>query len=103
MLFLSFVEWKVKYRFVTTLRKLLASNRDISPAHDKYICSLNSIAYVLTRWIEVILEPAGEYLLYKNWDSDHLVSQLISNGDFIYTILIHFSLNFKAVLIKPEY
>ena len=35
----------MKYRFVTTLCKLLASNCDISPAHDKYICSLNSIAY----------------------------------------------------------
>ena len=34
--FLSFVELRVKYRFVTTLCKLLVYNCDISPSHDKY-------------------------------------------------------------------
>ena len=35
----------MKYRFVTTLCKLLASKCDISPARDKHICSLGFIAY----------------------------------------------------------
>ena len=53
--------------------------------------------------MEVILYPAGEYLLYENSDAEHLLSYLISNGDFIYTILIHFVLIFKRVQIKTNY
>ena len=53
--------------------------------------------------MEVILDSAGEYLLYENSDSEHLVSYLISNVDFIYTILIHLALHFKTVQIKPNY
>ena len=53
--------------------------------------------------MEVILYPVREYPLYENSDSEHLLSYLISNGDFIYTILNHFALNFKTVQMKPNY
>ena len=43
------------------------------------------------------LDRGGEYLRYENLDSEHLLSYLISNGDFIYTILNHFALNLKTV------
>ena len=53
--------------------------------------------------MDVILYPAGEYLLYENSDAEHLLSYRISNGDFNYTILIHNALNFKRVQMKPNY
>ena len=53
--------------------------------------------------MEVILDSAGEYLVYENSDLEHLVSYLISNGDLIYTILIHLALHFKTEKIKPNY
>ena len=53
--------------------------------------------------MEVILYPAGEYLLYENSDADDLLSYLIPNGDFIYTILIQFAPNLKRVRMKPNY
>ena len=45
--------------------------------------------------MEVSLDQPRVYLPYENRDSEHLVAHLISNGHFIYTILIQFSLNFK--------
>ena len=48
----------------------------------------------LIRWMEVILDQlVVQYLTYEIWDSEHLVSDLISNGDLIFTILIQFCLN----------
>ena len=57
----------MKYRFVTTLCKLLASKCDISQAHDKYICSLGFIAYSCLDLINGNqIEPSGG--IFPSWE-----------------------------------